>query len=586
MKLIKVFSDGPFKNVKFNEGYNIVLATIHDKENKKDTHNLGKTSLLVVIDFLLLSTFTKKSPILANPIFSTQTFFLELLLNSGKYLVIRRGIEKPSKISFKLNEIPLTNFDIPTEWDEENVAFEEAKDMLNTFLGYDVLTNWLYRKSISYFLRSQKDYLDVFQLNKFKGKHIGWKPFVFDLLGFDGSLVEKKLHCDDEIVEKKSEIATLQKQASIDIAERDKIIGLIEIKSEEKDRTEKEIDKFNFYSQDVTVTRELIDSIDTQLQTLNSERYRLGYEIKKINSSLEQTSVTVRLDKLKELYNEVELFFPESLSKQYEELERFTDAISSERRKYLEENLSFLKKEYAQINDAIKAKEQERSDKISILTEVDVYDKFKVYQKELASLEAELSLLQEKLRLIDSSSTIRTEIEKLKDERKEYIDKIREAIDGRAHADINKIFNQIVTEVTDTNAIISIKQNSDANVEFEADYQTTTHVTTSEADGTSYKKLLCVAFDIALLVSYSSHSFYRFVYHDGVLEGLDDRVKQRLIMVTQRICSEYGLQYILSLIDSDIPKNAEDSNQEFPMDAVCLNLNDLDDSGKLFMRSF
>ena len=586
MKLIKVFSDGPFKNVKFNEGYNIVLATIHDKEKKKDTHNLGKTSLLVVIDFLLLSTFTKKSPILTNQIFSTQTFFLELLLNSGKYLVIRRGIEKPSKISFKLNEIPLTNFDIPTEWDEENVAFEEAKDMLNTFLGYDVLTNWLYRKSISYFLRSQKDYLDVFQLNKFKGKHITWKPFVFDLLGFDGSLVEKKLHCDDEIVEKKSEIATLQKQASIDIAERDKIIGLIEIKSEEKDRTEKEIDKFNFYSQDATVTRELIDTIDIQLQSLNSERYRLGYEIKKINSSLEQTSAAVRLDKLKELYNEVELFFPESLSKQYEELERFTDAISLERRKYLEENLSFLKTEYAKINDAIKTKEQERSDKISLLTEVDVYDKFKVYQKELASLETELSLLQEKLRLIDRSSTIRTEIENLKDERKEYIDKIREAIDGRAHADINKIFNQIVTEVTDTNAIISIKQNSDANVEFEADYQTTAHVTTSEADGTSYKKLLCVAFDIALLVYYSSRSFYRFVYHDGVLEGLDDRVKQRLIMVTQRICSEYGLQYILSLIDSDIPKNVEDSNQEFPMDAVCLNLNDLDDSGKLFMRSF
>ena len=586
MKLIKVFSDGPFKNVKFNEGYNIVLATIHDKEKKKDTHNLGKTSLLVVIDFLLLSTFTKKSPILANPIFSTQTFFLELLLNSGKYLVIRRGIEKPSKISFKLNEIPLTNFDIPTEWDEENVAFEEAKDMLNTFLGYDVLTNWPYRKSISYFLRSQKDYLDVFQLNKFKGKHITWKPFVFDLLGFDGSLVEKKLHCDDEIVGKESEIATLQKQASIDIAERDKIIGLIEIKSEEKDRTEKEIDKFNFYSQDATVTRELIDTIDIQLQSLNSERYRLGYEIKKINSSLEQTSAAVRLDKLKELYNEVELFFPESLSKQYEELERFTDAISLERRKYLEENLSFLKTEYAKINDAIKTKEQERSDKISLLTEVDVYDKFKVYQKELASLETELSLLQEKLRLIDRSSTIRTEIENLKDERKEYIDKIREAIDGRAHADINKIFNQIVTEVTDTNAIISIKQNSDANVEFEADYQTTAHVTTSEADGTSYKKLLCVAFDIALLVYYSSRSFYRFVYHDGVLEGLDDRVKQRLIMVTQRICSEYGLQYILSLIDSDIPKNVEDSNQEFPMDAVCLNLNDLDDSGKLFMRSF
>lgn len=586
MKLIKVFSDGPFKNVKFNEGYNVVLATIHDRENKKDTHNLGKTSLLIVIDFLLLSKFSKNSPILTNPIFSTQTFFLEILLNSGKYLVVRRGVEFPSKVSFKLNDTPLDNFDIPTEWDAENVAFETAQATLNTYLAYDVLTGWSYRKSISYFLRSQKDYLDVFQLNKFKGKHITWKPFVFDLLGFDGNLVENKLKCDDEIEAKKSEIATLQKQASIDIAERDKIVGLIEIKSEEKERAENEIDKFNFYGQDVAVTRELIDSIDIQLQSLNSERYRIGYQIKKINTSLEQTSATVRLDKLKELYNEVEIFFPESLSKQYEELERFTDAICSERRKFLEANLASLKSEYAEINEVIKLKEQDRSEKISLLTEVDVYDKFKVYQKELASLEAELSLLQEKLRLIDNSSEIRTEIEKLKVERKRYVDQIREAIDGRAHAGINKIFNQIVTEVTDTNAIISIKQNSDDNVEFEADYQTTSHVTTSEADGTSYKKLLCVAFDIALLIYYSSHSFYRFVYHDGVLEGLDDRVKQRLIEVTQRVCSEYGLQYILSLIDSDIPKCVGDVDHEFPMRAVCLNLDDLDDNSKLFLRSF
>ena len=95
-----------------------------------------------------------------------------------------------------------------------------------------------------------------------------------------------------------------------------------------------------------------------------------------------------------------------------------------------------------------------------------------------------------------------------------------------------------------------------------------------------------VAFDIALLIYYSSHSFYRFVYHDGVLEGLDDRVKQRLIELTQRVCSEYGLQYILSLIDSDIPKCVGDVDHKFPMRAICLNLDDLDDNGKLFLRSF
>lgn len=586
MKLVKVFSDGLFKNVSFNNGYNIVMATIHDKDHKKDTHNLGKTSLLVVIDFLLLGSFSKKFPILSNSIFENETFFLEILLNNGQYLVIKRSVAKPSKISFKLNRVALPDFTAPNEWDEENVAFETAQEKLNTYLDYDVLTQWPYRKSISYFLRSQKDYLDVFQLNKFTGKHIYWKPFVFDLLGFDGALVKQKLQCDDDIEAKKKEINVLQKQASIDVAERDKIVGLIDIKTEEKYKTEAQIDRFNFYSQDAAETRNLIETIDTQLQSLNAERYRLGYEIKKINTSLEQTTATVRLDKLKELYNEVELFFPDELSKQYEDLERFTNAISTERRKYLEHNLASLKDEFASLSEVIKAKEQERSERISLLTEVDVYDKFKHYQKELSSLEAELALLQEKLRLIDSSSLIRAQIENLRIQRREYVEQIRDAIDGRAHAEINRIFNQLITEVTDTNAIISIKQNSDDNVEFEADYQTTTHVTTSEADGTSYKKLLCVAFDIALLVYYSSHSFYRFVYHDGVLEGLDDRVKQRLINATQRLCSEYGLQYILSLIDSDIPKNIEGIDYQFPADTVCLNLDDRDDNGKLFMRSF
>ena len=212
-----------------------------------------------------------------------------------------------------------------------------------------------------------------------------------------------------------------------------------------------------------------------------------------------------------------------TLSKKYDELERFTQAISSEREKYLRENLIILKREYEDIDAKIKFKEKERSNRIVMLTEVDAYDKFKIYQKDLANIEGEINLLREKLRLIDNSSIIEEEIENLQEQKKLFISEIRDAINKRAHAEINRIFNQIITEIVGTNAIISIKQNTDGNVEFEADYQTSTQITTSEADGTSYKKLLCVAFDLALLIHYSNHSFYRFVYHDGVLEGLDER---------------------------------------------------------------
>lgn len=586
MKLVKVFSDGQFKNVIFNDEYNIVLATIHDKENKKNTHNLGKTSLLIVIDFLLLSKFSNKSPILSNKIFENQTFYLEILLNSGEYLVIKRGLTEPSKISFRISNEPLADFKEPAKWDETRMPFEAARKYLNSHLKYDVLTDWSYRKSISYFIRTQKDYDDVFQLNKFKGKHITWKPFVFDLLGFDGSLIKQKLECDEIIEAKKKEINILQHQASVNIAEKDKILGLIDIKTEEKKKVEEEIDRFNFYTKDSGVTKELIDSIDSQLQSLNAERYRLGYEIRKIESSLGQVSTVVRLDKLKELYNEVGVFFPEALSKKYDELEKFTQAISSEREKYLRGNIITLKREYEDIDAKIKSKEKERSNRIVMLTEVDAYDKFKIYQKDLANIEGEINLLREKLRLIDNSSIIEEEIDNLQEQQKLYISEIRDAINKRAHAEINRIFNQIITEIVGTNAIISIKQNTDGNVEFEADYQTSTQITTSEADGTSYKKLLCVAFDLALLIHYSKHSFYRFVYHDGVLEGLDDRIKQRLLNVTQRLCKEYNLQYILTLIDSDMPRDIRSDGYKFPIGSICLNLDDKNDQGKLFERSF
>jgi uncharacterized protein YydD (DUF2326 family) len=87
-----------------------------------------------------------------------------------------------------------------------------------------------------------------------------------------------------------------------------------------------------------------------------------------------------------------------------------------------------------------------------------------------------------------------------------------------------------------------------------ADYQNPSDLnTTSEAQGTTYKKLLCMAFDLSLLIHYSKKSFFRFVYHDGILEGLDDRIKIRLLNKVKSICEENDLQYVLSLIDSDIP---------------------------------
>jgi uncharacterized protein YydD (DUF2326 family) len=587
MKLIKVFSNKNFKNVKFNSHFNVVIATITDKTIKKDTHNLGKTSLIHVIDFLLLGKFEHNKGLLSNKVFQGQIFYLEIELNNGQFIIIKRAIDYPTKLSFKTNDIQLSDFTPPSTWDSEDIPFDRAKELLNKFLGFDILTKWNYRKSITYFLRTQQDYLDVFQLGKFKGKYIDWKPFVFEMLGFNGDLIEQKLQLEAEAKEKTRSIKILQEEANIKTEQRDEILGQIDIKEQEKKIAEHTIDKFNFFINDSSLNKEVIDDLDSEIQTLNTERYRLGYEISKIKESLEKSVSEVNLSKLKELYKEVQLYFPNELCKQYEDLEKFNIAISKERQKFLKENLEKLTLEFTNINREIQLIELDKSEKLSFLTESDSYAKFKTYQKQLSLSEAKLEQLKDRLSNIDKSVKIELEIKEINKQIDRSRDSITNAINDRKHAEINCIFNQVISDILGTNALISIKQNKSGNVEFSAQYvNSQSNISTSEADGTSYKKLLCMAFDLSLLIYYSKNSFYRFVYHDGILEGLDSRIKIRLLEKVKSICDQYNIQHIITLIDSDVPSKDNGFIYTFTQNEICLELNDKNDEGKLFLQSF
>lgn len=585
MKLVKIYANKNFKNIEFNPKFNVVLAIINDKLNKKDTHNLGKTSLIHVINFILLGSFNKK--IFDNKVFQGVVFYGELALNDGRFLILRREIDTNTKISFKINEEKSNGFIVPDSWDEENLAFDKSRKKLNEYFGFDVVPNYDYRKSITYFLRTQQDFLDVYKLDKFKGKHIDWKPFVFELLGYDSNLIIKKLSLEDDIDKKKGIIKVLKEEARINIEDRDKLAGLRDIKKQDLELALQTIDKFNFFEQDKTLNKELIEQLDDKIQLFNTERYRLAYEINKIEESLSNLSQEINILDLEELYKDAELYFPKELKKDFSDLIKFNEAISKDRKKYLTENLEDLKIQNASVNKELKTLESEKSEKLAFLTEKDSYEKFKTYQKQLSKLEAEIARIDDKIRAVDQSLEIEEQIQEIHLQVETAVTAIRDAVNKREHAEINRIFNNIIYDILGTNALISIQQNRQGNIDYSADYQNPADLlTTSEAQGTTYKKLLCMAFDLALLIHYRNRSFFRFAYHDGILEGLDDRIKIRLLNKVKGICEEYDLQYILSLIDSDIPIDEKGEKYQFTSDEICLELNDSDDSGKLFLHSF
>lgn len=79
MKLSKLYSNRKefFEPIFFNSGLNVVYAEIrHPTSTTHDTHNLGKTTLIKVIDYMLLVEKDKRQFFFKNyDLFKSFVFF-------------------------------------------------------------------------------------------------------------------------------------------------------------------------------------------------------------------------------------------------------------------------------------------------------------------------------------------------------------------------------------------------------------------------------------------------------------------------------------------------------------------------------
>ncbi|MHA8097807.1 DUF2326 domain-containing protein [Aquirufa aurantiipilula] len=587
MKLSQLYANRSFKNIVFNDGINLVLAKVTKKlDLNKDSHNLGKTTLIAVIDFMLLKE-VKEEHIFKKyqDKFSGYVFFLEILLNSGDYLTIKREVDTNTKISFKKTKVS-TNLLENESWDNTGISLSKAEVILNEYLAFDILDQWQYRKSVTYFLRSQQDYSDVFQLSKFKGKDIYWKPFMFDMLGFKGSLLNEKYETDAKIAEQKTFINSLKSKFAVDTDEVDKIKGAIDLKTAEQKELQEEIDNFNFYQQERKLNKELVEVVESQISELNSAEYNLEFELDKTKQSFSQ-NISFDIDQLKRIYAEAEIFFPDNLVKDYKSLEEFNKQITEERNKYLEEKIVILTKQLKDIRTSLLSYDKKRTQILSVLKDKDSFKKFKSYQIDLTKVEGEISRLDEKLKSIDKIAVLNETTDKLSENLELLVKEINAQIsanDNKIYPEIRRLFHNIFKYIFNVPAIIFMRQNGQGNIEFKVEVTKENEVDiTAEGKGNTYQKMLCISFDLAVLVAYHKNLFYRFVYHDGALEGLDNRKKLNFITVIRKYCSECNLQYIFTSIEHDIPS---EMLKTFTEKEICLTLNDKGDEGKLFEFSF
>jgi len=598
MKLSRIYSNTPdlFEPVDFLPGLNVVMAEIRLPENlAKDTHNLGKTTLGRLLDYGLLMGRDAKFFLFKHlDLFKEFIFYLEVELDDASFVTIRRGVEEATRISFKKHQAGQQDFStLPLpEWDHSDVPFERAVDLLDGLLDWRALKPWSYRKGLGYLLRTQDDYRDVFQLRKFAGKHADWKPFLAHVLGFDARLITEHYEKEKRLTEKQDTAETIKKELGGSIEDISKIEGLLLLKQKEAEKKQKLLDAFDFRVQDKDRTKDLVEDIDERIASLNTDRYSLNQNRKKILASLEEDEILFNPNEAQRLFEEAGVLFQGQIKKDFQQLIAFNRAITDERRIYLQEERTEVEAELKRVNAELNTLGKRRSEALAFLSGTDVFGKYKRVSDEMVTLRADITSLERQRGFLHRLQELRTEIRTLGEERGHLQTQIEADVEKQnsdqesLFSTIRLFFSEIVEEVINRKALLSVSPNREGHLEFRAEILDEAGNATSADLGHTYRKLLCIAFDLAVLRSHLDDKFPRFVYHDGVFESLDDRKKENLLSVIRRY-AELGLQPMITLIDSDLPVRSSADSPVFDDDEIVALLHDENEQGRLFkMRAW
>ena len=287
------------------------------------------------------------------------------------------------------------------------------------------------------------------------------------------------------------------------------------------------------------------------------------------------------------MFNEVGVLFSGQIKKDFDQLIAFNRAITEERRGYLQEERAEVEAELKGIGPELNLLGKRRSEMLAFLSGTDVFAKYKQVTDDLVTLRTDIATLERQRVFLRRLQELRTAIRTLSEDSTHLQSRIEANVEAQSadnnsfFSSVRLFFSEIVEDVIAHKALLNVFVNKEGHLEFRAEILDDAGNSTSADLGHTYRKLLCVALDLAVIRAHIDDKFPRFVYHDGVFESLDKRKKANLLQVI-RDYAELGAQPIITLIDSDMPPLDENGGPVFSPDEIVLTLHDEGIDGRLF----
>ncbi|WP_345992385.1 hypothetical protein [Sulfurimonas sp. HSL-1716] len=537
MKLSKIYSDNEnFKSIVFRDSINFILS---------DDHSVGKSTLFSLIDFCLLKG---SKDFLSREQFSNFTFYLELEVNSNKYLTIKRPTRGSSNITAKI----LDHKDLLLDTDTFDIVggVEVVKAYIQKSIGFCLDD---YRQYVSYFLRDQDNQSDVFRLNKFiRQRDIHYKPIISNLLGIDGNKIRRKYELDNEIEEISKQIIVKENDLG-NYRTKESIIEEISVYEKQLSEKEELYANFDFYLSEKNISKELINNIETEISLLNQERNSLNREIDYINKSLEE-EIAIDEEDINGLFDEMKVLFPTDLKKNYTSVIAFNKQILEERIVVFKENKTEFLAQIENIEKELLGLNEERSKILSVLKNTDTMAKFKELEKEIINFRTKIEVHKDRLNIFDEIQLMKETLTSRREELSKTIQENKRIITSPFITQLKSNLIKYGKLVFNRELAFSIGFNTSDNIEFDLKVENSQGFDNALDEGHTLKKLLCFVFAAALAESYKDKEFIKFVAFDSPFDG-DKNTYQDGVYTAIKELGAKNIQTIITTV-SEVVNNA------------------------------
>ncbi|MBG6063190.1 uncharacterized protein YydD (DUF2326 family) [Flavobacterium sp. CG_9.1] len=560
--LIRIYSDtNLIDTVPFHNGINIILGKYSEDKEARGINGIGKSTLVRLIDFTLLSFKAekrfnqKKYDFLRD---DEHTIILEFELQGQKYF-IKRSFADTKKIFFgkrpdaldeyEKSEMPkvLEGIFFPTE---NNEVFFEGK-------RYGTLMEFFVKDD----LQSQQR-ADPLNFVSYNANAREKALYNFYLLNLPTKTLLKYNEVSSEYEKYNNTVKSLSEKIKADTGK-----DIQEFRTErlkiEKDISaiENSLKEYNFLDNHKEIEQKL-NQVISEINEQSVIYHNANRKLEKLKSSYSDVS-SIDLSKIQKLYNETIATFGNFVKKNLDEVIDFKKQLLANRNKYLLEEEKKLQSSIDQSLKQLEKSEKSRSQLFSLLKERGALDRIESTYERLVNektlLERNTSIVREIDEIEEILGNSNIVIAELKRDMLSELNKQQPYIDELRLLFQQILENAIYLDEEFDNSYFNIPLNSTTprnQLPFKINLEI------PKADALGQERLKIVAYDLMVFLKsrIDNRNIPDCLVHDGVFHAISNKtITNVLNYMFQKSNELHNFQYILTFNEDEIDLSRDEN---------------------------